>query len=93
MVIEIALIEVKPDTKESFVQTFREVLRVLLRQEGFLHARLLKATEKDSQFALYVEWVDEEAHPRFTNSDEFASFIDPLKPYLVSVQASDYMLV
>ncbi len=91
MVTEIALIEVKSDTEESFVQTFRGVFPVLQRQEGFLNARLLKATQKASHFALYVEWVDEQAHPRFEHSEEFASFINPLNAFMISAQALDYV--
>ena len=92
MVTEIALIEVKTGTEDAFVQTFQDVLPILQRQEGFLNARLLKATQKTLRFALYVEWIDEQAHPHFEHSDEFASFIHPLSAFLDSVQALDYVL-
>ncbi len=91
MVTEIALIEVNPGSEDAFVQAFNSVLPILQRQESFLSARLLKAIQNTSQLALYVEWADEQAHPRFEQSEEFPSFINPLRPFMTSVKALDYV--
>jgi heme-degrading monooxygenase HmoA len=72
MILEHALLPVKPGREEEFVATFDEAKRIISSMPGFISLSLSRCQERPSTFLLLVEWETLEDHTEgFRGSDEY----------------------
>src|SRR6478735_5739160 len=62
MILEHALLPVKPGREEAFVAAFDEAKQIISSMPGFVSRRLSRCQERPSTFLLLVEWTTLEAH-------------------------------
>jgi len=75
MIVEHAVLNVKPGEEESFIAAVKEGLPLLAATDGFLSATISRGIESPSTFILDVEWTSVEAHTeRFRGSERFAEW-------------------
>ena len=81
MILEVAVLAVKPGDEVSFVKAYEDVRHVLIAAEDLHSARLTQGIEKPAQFVLIVEWADVAAHERFRDTSEFGRWRDAIAPF------------
>ena len=75
MIVEHAVLNVKPGNEEEFIAAVNEGLPLLAETEGFLSATISRGIESPSTFILDVEWTSVEAHTEgFRGSERFAQW-------------------
>jgi heme-degrading monooxygenase HmoA len=72
VVVEIAMLEIKPGSEDAFVAAYGQVRHEVAGTPGCRSMRLTRGVESPSRFALLVEWDSVQAHERdFRGSDRF----------------------
>lgn len=56
MILEVAILRVKPGTINEFESSFRKASKILASSKGYIHHELHKCVEKDLQYILLVKW-------------------------------------
>ena len=62
MILEVAILNVKPGGTEKFENDFQIASQYISSIEGYVKHSLKKCVEIDNQYILFVEWVSVEAH-------------------------------
>jgi heme-degrading monooxygenase HmoA len=82
MVLEHAVITVRPDTQSQFEAALGEARRVISAAPGFGSLQLHRGIENDRQYVLLVEWESVEAHVEgFRQSERFAQWRALIGPF------------
>ena len=72
MILEHALLPVKPGTEERFVEAFDEARQVISSMSGFRSLTLSRCVERPRTYLLLVEWDSLEDHTEgFRQSAEY----------------------
>lgn len=72
MVLEVAILDVKPGQTVAFESAFAEASALIRGATGYLSHELLKCLEDDSRYALLVRWERLEDHTiGFRGSDAY----------------------
>ena len=72
MVLEVAILEVRPGQAESFEAAFRVAQRILAAREGYQRHELRRCLETDQRYLLLVWWDSLESHTEgFRRSPEY----------------------
>jgi heme-degrading monooxygenase HmoA len=72
MVLEIALIDVRPGQEDDFVRAYAKARHLVATTPGCRSVRMTRGMESPSRFVLLVEWDSVEAHlETFRGSDRF----------------------
>jgi heme-degrading monooxygenase HmoA len=72
MILEVAVLNVRPGQAEAFEAAFREAQKIIASMPGYLSHELLACLEVDDQYVLLVRWQTLEAHTRgFRGSAEY----------------------
>jgi heme-degrading monooxygenase HmoA len=75
MIVEHAVLNVRPGHEEDFVAAINEALPLIRATEGFRTITVSRGIESPSQFILDVEWDSVAAHvDGFRGSDRFAEW-------------------
>ena len=75
MIVEHAVLSVRPGQEEAFIVAITEGLPLLAATEGFISAQISRGIESPSTFILDVEWDSVAAHTEgFRGSDRFAAW-------------------
>ena len=83
MILEFALITVKPATEEQFEGVFPRAIRLLAQSPGYLSHRLQRSIETPTRYALLVQWRTLEDHTEgFRGSPAFTEWRTMLAPFL-----------
>ena len=62
MVLEVAILEVRPGEKEAFRVAFREAQKIISAASGYQKHELRRCLEADDRHLLLVWWDDLESH-------------------------------
>ncbi len=82
MVLEHALISVRPGAEADFEAAFDTARLQLASSPGFLSATLSRGVESGSSYLLLVQWETLEAHTEvFRGSERFAEWRRQLGPF------------
>jgi heme-degrading monooxygenase HmoA len=81
MVLEVALVDVKPGSEEDFKAAYLKVKSALGDSDGLISIRMTHAIETPTRFVLLVEWESVEAHQAFRESDRFAIWRSGIGPH------------
>ncbi|WP_166242503.1 antibiotic biosynthesis monooxygenase family protein [Paenibacillus turpanensis] len=72
MILEIAMLEVRPDRTEEFEQAFREASNIISSMKGYISHSLHRCLEQDNKYVLHVHWETLEDHTiGFRRSEEY----------------------
>jgi heme-degrading monooxygenase HmoA len=85
MVIEHAMLSIKEELVEEFVQTINEAFPILSSSEGYLSHKLLRNKEEPAHFILVVHWNSLEDHlDSFVESTKFKKWDSMLRHFFDS---------
>ena len=84
MVLEVALIDVVPDSHEAFAAGYRQDRSALEQSPGFISMRMTHGVETPTRFVLLVEWESIQAHKEFQDSDRFAIWRSGIGPHFAN---------
>lgn len=72
MILEVALLDVRPAQAEAFEEAFREAQHILSAMPGYLGHELGRCAEEPSRYVLLVRWQTLEDHTvGFRGSPEY----------------------
>lgn len=72
MILEVAILDVRPGEAERFEAAFREAQAIIASMPGYLSHQLQRCVENDRRYLLLVEWRTLEDHTRgFRGSPEY----------------------
>jgi heme-degrading monooxygenase HmoA len=72
MILEMAVLEVKPGRSDEFQDAFRVAQEIIARAAGYLGHELHRCVERPDRFLLLVRWRDLESHTEgFRGSPEY----------------------
>lgn len=75
MVLEVALIDIKPGEEEAFAAAYRKGHDTLAGTPGCLSVRMTRGIESPSRFVLLVEWETVQAHEEnFRATERFVTW-------------------
>ncbi|MGH3737233.1 MAG: antibiotic biosynthesis monooxygenase family protein [Micromonosporaceae bacterium] len=82
MVLEVALIDVRPGEEAAFAEAYRGVRHLVTETPGCRSVRMTRGVESPSRFVLLVEWDSVDAHlENFRASDRFTAWRAAIGPY------------
>ncbi len=85
MVLEHALIDIRPGTGEAFEAALVEARQVIAASSGFVSLRLHRGVESDHRYLLLVEWATLEDHTvGFRESSAFTAWRALIGPFFAS---------
>jgi heme-degrading monooxygenase HmoA len=72
MVLELAVLDVKPELVDGFESTFREASQYVAATPGYVSHELQRCLEDTNRYILLVQWQTLEDHTRgFRGSDRY----------------------
>ncbi|GIF49894.1 heme-degrading monooxygenase HmoA [Asanoa ferruginea] len=85
MILEVALIDIRPGEEEAFTAAYRTAHTLVRGTPGFRSIRMTRGVESPSRFVLLVEWDTVEAHlENFRETDRFTQWRGHIGPYFAS---------
>ena len=91
MILEHALITVRPDSHREFEAALTRAREVISGAPGFLSLRLSRGVESPDRYLLLVEWETLEDHTvGFRESDRFAEWRSHIGPFFDSPPEVDH---
>lgn len=75
MILEVAMLQVRPGMTQEFEDNFRQASRIISRMKGYITHELQKCIEAENKFILLVRWETLEDHTiGFRGSEEYQSW-------------------
>jgi heme-degrading monooxygenase HmoA len=72
MILEVAILDVKPDQSSAFEAAFGEAQQIISTMSGYLSHQLQRCLENPNRYILLVNWQTLEDHTEgFRNSREY----------------------
>ena len=91
MILEHALITVRPDAHPEFEEALTRARAVISSSPGFGSLRLLRGVESPDRYLLLVEWATREDHTvGFRESPAFAEWRSHIGPFFDSPPEVDH---
>lgn len=85
MIVELAMIAIRPGEERQFEAAFPIAARVLAASRGYLAHELRRSVETPSRYALRIEWATLEDHTvGFRGSPSFSEWRSLIGPYFES---------
>lgn len=82
MILEAAMLQVKPGLSETFEASFKEASRIIASMKGYRGHQLQRCLEDDHKYLLLVQWETLEDHTvGFRGSTEYQSWKSLLHHY------------
>jgi len=72
MVLEVAILDVKPELRQKFEPAFREAQAIISLMPGYIDHELQKCLENENRYLLLVNWQTLEDHTQgFRQSEQY----------------------
>ena len=72
MILEVAILDVKPDQAPRFEEAFDEAQKIISSMNGYVSHQLQRCIETDDRYILLVNWETLEDHTEgFRGSDKY----------------------
>jgi len=72
MILEIAILNVRPGLEDEFETAFAQASRIIASMPGYVSHQLQRCVETSNRYALLVNWMSLEAHTvGFRGSPEY----------------------
>jgi heme-degrading monooxygenase HmoA len=62
MILEVAMLQVKPDLTKDFEDSFKEASKILSKMKGYINHEVQKCIEDKNKYILMVRWETLEDH-------------------------------
>lgn len=62
MILEVALLHVKPGLTQEFENSFKRASQIISRMKGYINHELQKCLETDNKYILLVRWENLKDH-------------------------------
>ena len=62
MILEVAILEIKPEQQQKFEKAFNKAQDIISSMKGYISHQLLTCIEKDNRYILLVNWDTLEDH-------------------------------
>ena len=62
LILEAAILQVKPDRNDTFVSTFKQASRIISSMKGYIRHELQHCLERENQYILLVWWETLDDH-------------------------------
>ena len=62
VVLEVAILDVKPDQQKQFEQAFQKAQAIICASSGYISHQMQKCIEKNNRYILLVNWESLEDH-------------------------------
>ncbi len=84
MILETAVLYVKPGTMNEFESKFRQASKIIARAAGYIGHELHKCVEESDKYLLLVQWGSITDHVvGFRQSEDFEEWRSLLHPFYV----------
>lgn len=75
MILEVAILKIKPHLNHKFEQAFEQAATIIAAVPGYIEHDLQKCLEVDNQYLLLVKWQTLEAHTiGFRQSEDYQTW-------------------
>ncbi|TLS52226.1 antibiotic biosynthesis monooxygenase [Paenibacillus antri] len=82
MILEAAMLQVKPGMDEAFIESFKKASPIIASMKGYIAHELQKCMEEDHKYLLLVKWETLEDHTvGFRGSEQYAEWKKLLHHY------------
>lgn len=82
MILEVAMLQVKPGLTEEFEQSFKKASMIISNMKGYVQHELQKCIEDQNKYVLLVKWETLEDHTiGFRGSAEYQEWKSLLHHY------------
>ncbi|MCR8656644.1 antibiotic biosynthesis monooxygenase family protein [Paenibacillus endoradicis] len=82
MILEVAVLHIKPELSDSFESTFKKASKIIASMEGYIEHQLQKCLEQANKYILLVRWETLEAHEiGFRGSEQYQEWKSLLHHY------------
>jgi len=82
MILEAAILHIKPGLASEFENSFRQASRIISSMEGYIHHELQRCLEEENKYILLVQWETLEDHTvGFRGSAEYQEWKKLLHHY------------
>ncbi len=72
MILEVAILDVKPGSQKDFEESFLEAKKIICQCSGYISHQLQRCLEKSDRYILLVNWEALEDHTKgFRESKEY----------------------
>jgi heme-degrading monooxygenase HmoA len=72
MILEVAILDVKPGQEEEFVTAFTQASSIISSMPGYVSHQLQRCLEKSNRYILLAQWETLEAHTvGFRGSEQY----------------------
>ena len=72
MILEVAILNIKPEKQNDFEPTFQVASKIISSMKGYISHELRKCMENENQYILLVKWESLEDHTvGFRKSEEY----------------------
>lgn len=93
MVVEVALIEVRPGAEDEFAAAYATAHPILATTPGCQSVRMTRGIESPSRFVLIVEWDSIAAHEEnFRATERFGQWRGLIGPYFAQPPLVEHFL-
>lgn len=93
MVLEVALIDVRPGAEDAFSAAYAEGRSILSGTPGCQSVRMTQGIESPSRFVLLVEWDSVEAHEKnFRETERFDQWRALIGPHFAGPPSVEHFL-
>ncbi len=90
MIVVRVQLQVKPENRETFIDSFARHAERSRQFAGCQAFNLLEDVEQGNAYSLYEEWASAEAFDAFRNSDELKASGSTLFPFIDGKPTSSY---
>ena len=91
MILEVALLQIKPGEGHRFEQVFPQAEKVLVQAKGYLSHELRRCIETSDRYLLLVRWDTLEAHTEgFRGSPLFQQWRAVIGPFFDGAPAVEH---
>jgi heme-degrading monooxygenase HmoA len=82
MILEVAMLQVKPGLNDEFIVSFKEASKIISAMKGYRGHELQKCMEVENKYLLLVQWDKLEDHTvGFRQSEEYQEWKKLLHHY------------
>ena len=82
MILEVAILDIKPNTQKEFELAFNKAQKIIINMNGYISYQLQKCIEKENRYILLVNWQNLQDHTvGFRESKEYQEWKSLLHPF------------
>ncbi|MGI9015516.1 MAG: antibiotic biosynthesis monooxygenase family protein [Euzebya sp.] len=81
MVLEVALIDVKPGSEADFTAAYAQARSIVAGSQGIGAIRMTQGIETPTRFVLLIQWDSVEAHEAFRSGEGFTQWRSLIGPH------------